>query len=195
MRCEDAKHHLEEYAEGLLLPLDSAAVEQHLGDCARCPVELARLRALVHALDELPADAVPDGFCERVMASLPEMLPAGQGAGHVLRWGLASAAALLAFVAAVAVLPKLGGQAVARGTLQPLSASLRLGGEILSSVATALASTLDAASGTLLAAGLGPKALFALAFLACNLALAAAVTRYRHSWLHGPVVRPTERRG
>lgn len=195
MRCEHAKHHLEEYAEGLLLPLDRAAVEQHLGDCARCPAELARLRALLHALAELPDDDVPADFCRSVMDGLPEMLPAREGPGHVLRWGLASAAALLAFVAAVAVLPKLGGPAVARGTLQPLSASLRLGGEILSSIATALAGTLDAASATLLAAGLGPKVLFALAFLACNLALAAAVSRYRHSWLHGPAVRPPDRRG
>jgi anti-sigma factor RsiW len=197
MRCEHASHFLEEYAEGLLLPLDRAAVAEHVGDCPRCSGEVARAAALLRVLGDLPDAEVSDDFCARVMADLPEMMPAQQGTGHLVRWGLASAAALFAFVAAVAVLPRLGGPGVARETLQPVSASLRLGGEILGSAATMLAGALDAASATLIAAGLGPKALFALAFLTCNLALAAAVSRYRHACLHG-AARPRsgpDRRG
>jgi len=195
MRCEHASHLLAEYAEGLLMPLDRAAVEQHLRECSRCPSEIARLQVLVQALEALPEEDVPADFSARVMESLPEMLPAREGAGHVVRWGLASAAALLTFVVAVAVLPHLGGPAVARGTLQPLSASLRLGGEVLSSLAIALAGALDAASATLLSAALGPKVLFGLAFVACNLFLALAVERYRHAWMSGATASSRSGRG
>ena len=186
MRCDEAHRLLEESVDGRLLPLDRAALGEHLELCPSCPVELARLRSIVDALDALPEDPVPEDFAARVMAELPEMLPARHGVGHVARWGAAAAASLVVFVLGLAVLPSLAGPSVASGTLKPLSASLRLGGSLLASGATA---ALDAAAASLVTAGLGPKLLFALAFVACNAALAVAVHRYRELHVPAPATR------
>lgn len=186
MRCEHCRQLLDEHVEKLLLPLDRASVDAHLAGCDRCSVEAGRLRALVDALADLPDVEVPADFTETVMANLPEMLPAREGAGHLVRWGLVSAVSFLAFVAGIALLPQLGGPEVARDTLGPLSATFQLGGMLLSHAAAALGRALDASASELAAAGVAAKLGFAAVFVACNAALALSVHRYRDPWLRQP---------
>lgn len=179
MKCEHAHLLMQEYLDAVLLPLDRAAVEEHVNACAPCHRELAQLQALIHVLEDLPPAEAPADFADGIMAALPEMLPAQQGVGHVVRWGLVAAAAVFAFVVGLAVLPGIGGPDVARDTLGPVSASFRLGGAVMSAGATALAGALDAASSALVSAGPAQKLAFLLAFFACNAALVHALRRYR----------------
>ena len=190
MKCEHCAKLLDEYVEGLLTPLDRASLEAHLGDCDRCAATARRLSVLVHALRDLPDEDVPEDLVETIMARLPERLPAQEGAGHLLRWGVAAAIALLAFVGGLALLPQAGGPEVARDTLAPLSASFQLGGSVLAHSFSALASVLDAAASELMAASFAAKLLFALTFLGTNAALAFAVSRYRHAWLSPAAALP-----
>jgi anti-sigma factor RsiW len=183
MKCEHCRKLLDEYVEGLLMPLDRASLETHLAGCARCTVEAQRLATLVDTLRELPEPDVPEDLVARVMAQLPEMLPAREGAGHLVRWGLLAAAATLAFVAGLAMLPQAGGPEVARDTLAPLAASLQLGGSVLAHAFSALASVLDATASELASTGLAAKLAFAVLLVASNAALAVAVHRYRDAWL------------
>lgn len=183
MNCEHCRTQLDEYVEDLLSPLDRASLETHLGECEHCASEALRIQELVHVLRELPDEDVPEDLVERVMSDLPEMLPAQEGRGHLLRWGLVAAAAMLAFVSALAMLPQGGGPGVASDTFAPLAASLQLGGSVLAHAFSALASVLDAAASELAATGLGVKALFALLLIGTNAALVAAIHGYRHAWL------------
>ena len=183
MKCEHCLTLLDEYVEDLLTPLDRASLEAHLGECERCAAESQRIASLVHVLRELPDEEVPEDLVERVMSELPEMLPAQEGGGHLLRWGLAAAAALLAFVAGLSMLPQSSGTGVASDTFAPLAASLQLGGSVLAHAFSALASLLDAAASELTAMGLGVKLTFALLLIATNAALVAAIHGYRHAWL------------
>lgn len=195
MKCEHCQTLLDEYVEDLLMPLDHASVEAHLHECAPCTRDVSRLGALVHALRELPDEDVPDTLIANVMSNLPEMLPAKQGTGHLLRWGLVAAAATLAFIAALAMLPQSGGPGVASDTFAPLAASLQLGGSVLAHAFSAFASVLDAAASELTAAGLSVKMLFALLLIGSNVALAAAVHRYRDAWLLPPAALGSDRLG
>jgi len=124
--CERARGLMQEHLEGLLLPLDRASMEAHLERCADCRTELGAWRSLADALDAVPPAEVPDGFADRVMADLPEMLPAQEGAGHVLRWGALVAALLSGCFAALALLVNESGHAV-RDAVRPLGATLELG--------------------------------------------------------------------
>jgi len=183
MKCEHCCTLLDAHVEDLLMPLDRASVEAHLGECEDCAREVRRIGVLVHALRELPDAEVPDDLIERVMSDLPEMLPAQEGTSHLVRWGLVAAAATLAFVAALAMLPQSGGLGVASDTFAPVSASFQLGGSVLAHAFSALASVLDASASQLIATGFGAKMLFALLLIGSNAALAVAVHGYRHSWL------------
>jgi anti-sigma factor RsiW len=193
MKCEHCRMHLDEYVEDLLMPLDRATVEAHLAECGRCVREARRLGVLVHALRDLPDEDVPEDLVANVMANLPEMLPAKEGTGHLLRWGLVAAAAVLAFVAALAMLPQAGGPGVASDTFAPLAASFQLGGSVLAHSFSALASLLDATASELAATGFSAKLLFALMLIGSNVALAAAVHRYRHAWLLPPAASGSNR--
>jgi anti-sigma factor RsiW len=195
MKCEHCRTLLDEYVEDLLMPLDNASTEAHLAECETCAREARRLGVLVHALRDLPDEDVPDSLIEAVMANLPERLPAQEGSGHLLRWGLMAAAAMLAFVAALAMLPQAGGPGVASDTFAPLAASFQLGGSVLAHSFSALASVLDATASELTAAGLSAKMLFALLLIGSNAALAAALHRYRHAWLLPPAVLGSNRLG
>ena len=183
MKCEHCHSLLDAYVEDLLMPLDRASLDAHLGDCEGCAREVRRLGVLVHALRELPDEDVPEELVEAVMANLPEMLPAQEGTSHLLRWGLVAAAATLAFVTALTMLPQAGGPDIASATFAPLSASIQLGGSVLAHSFSALASVLDATASELVATGVGAKLLFALLLIGSNAALAVAVHGYRHSWL------------
>ena len=179
MKCDHAKNLLPDWLDGLLLPLDRAAVGSHVAGCASCRDDAARLSSLIRMLDELPTVHVPGHFTDQVMARLPEMLPAVEGPGHLVRWGAAAVAAVAALAGALLFLPSLAGPSVARGTLGPVSASLRLGVEIFAATSTALASAVDACATALAQANSTAKLAFAVVFLLSHAGLALAVSRYR----------------
>jgi anti-sigma factor RsiW len=179
MNCASVQQILGDYLERGLLPIDRASVAEHLRGCAACTREEAAQRALTSALEALPDPRLPSAFTQSVMQHLPEMLPANEGAGHVLRWGIAACAALFAFLSGLALLLSGGNPAVAHEVLDPMAASLRLAGLMLGHAATMTAEFLDTASSTLVATELGTKLAFAALFVMTNAALVAVVSRYR----------------
>jgi anti-sigma factor RsiW len=188
MKCTTAKRLLQDHLDHALLPIDRAAVESHLHECDACRAEGFRLRLITRGLDRLPEPDVPQDFVARVMADLPEMLPAQHGTGHVLRWGLVAAAVLFTFLASLTLLVRESGPEVARQTLEPLGASLHLAGLLLAHAAGAAATLLDAASHAFALAGWPAKLLFVLAFVMAHAALLAALKRYQ------PLLRVAPRR-
>ncbi|MEM7246558.1 MAG: zf-HC2 domain-containing protein [Acidobacteriota bacterium] len=179
MNCDDARALLSDHVDRLLLPNEAMPLERHLERCDDCRHEQALLGSLVSTLEGLEDPEVPDEFTARVMAELPERLPAQEGAGHVLRWGLVCAAVFSAFVVGLALLPKLGGAEVARDTLRPLGASFELGGLLLAHAAVAMAATLDRAASFLTSLSWVHAAGFGMLFVGANLALMTALRRYR----------------
>jgi hypothetical protein len=78
MTCSDARDMFSLLADDALTPLERAALDAHLADCAECRRELAsfeRTVKLVRAID--PANA-PAGFVERVLAAAQANRPAPQ---------------------------------------------------------------------------------------------------------------------
>ena len=76
MTCSDARDMFSLLADDALTPLERAALDAHLADCAECRRELAgfeRTVKLVRAID--PAHA-PAGFVERVLAAAQGGRPA-----------------------------------------------------------------------------------------------------------------------
>jgi anti-sigma factor RsiW len=179
MRCEHVQDVLQDHLERLLLPIDRAAVDDHLAGCATCRREAASLRALVRALSELPDADVPPGFGASVMSNLPEMLPAQEGRGHLLRWGAITAALVFAFLASLSLLIETGGRDVARETLAPMFASLELALILLGDAASAGAALVDASATAIASASLGAKLAFALLFVAVDASFLLALARAR----------------
>jgi predicted anti-sigma-YlaC factor YlaD len=179
MRCDHVRDVLQDHLERLLLPIDRAAVGQHLASCPSCAREAEALAAVASLLTDLPDPEVPSAFTESVMSALPEMLPARQGTGHLLRWGVLAAAVVFAFLASLSLLIRGGGPDVARGTLEPLAASLELAAVLVASAASAAAALLDAASSAIASAGLGAKLAFALLFVSTHAAFVALLVRTR----------------
>jgi len=68
MRCFEVQAELESYVDGELSPERTALLEGHLAGCEGCRVELARLEAVVAALETWPLVAEPAQFTEGVMA-------------------------------------------------------------------------------------------------------------------------------
>ena len=68
MRCFEVQAELERYVDGELSPERTALLERHLAGCEGCRVELARLEAVVAALETWPLVAEPAQFTEGVMA-------------------------------------------------------------------------------------------------------------------------------
>ena len=179
MKCDHVRQILDEHGEGLLLPLDRAAVVEHLRSCAACSREQASLLALSRALDTLPEPKVPSAFAQSIMQGLPEMLPAEEGAGHVLRWGIAASVALFAFLSGLALLLDGAGPDVAHQVLDPIGASFKLSGMLVAQTATFVAALLDASATALVTSELSAKLAFAAVFAATNAALLSLVARCR----------------
>jgi len=102
MRCLDVQMELQAYADGELSPERAALLEQHLTGCDGCRAELARLQAVVAALETWPLVAEPDQLTAHVMARVRPRpaLPAFR-----LRWSdfaISLAGAGLAFTAVLA---------------------------------------------------------------------------------------------
>jgi hypothetical protein len=68
MRCFDVQVELEAYVDGELSQERTALLEQHLAGCEGCRAELARLQAVVAALESWPLVAEPAELTARVMA-------------------------------------------------------------------------------------------------------------------------------
>jgi len=68
MRCLDVQMELQAYADGELSPERAALLEQHLTGCDGCRAELARLQAVVAALETWPLVAEPVQLTAHVMA-------------------------------------------------------------------------------------------------------------------------------
>ena len=189
MNCDSARTMLDDHVEGLLLPLDEAAMKLHLGGCAACAREVAEQRALTAALDGLPEPALPSSFAHGVMSQLSEMLPAAEGRRHLMRWGAVTAVAAFAFLAALALLVEGAGPSVAHEVLDPLAASLTLAGLLVGAGATLAASFLKTLAGALVTTDLALKLAFCAIFVAINAALVMLLSRVR------PVDGPGNGRG
>ena len=189
MKCDHARQALAERVDGLLMPIDRAALAEHVRGCAACARAEAEVALLVAGLDRLPDPAVPSGFTQSVMQQLPEMLPAEHGTKHLLRWGVAAAVLVFAFLAGLGLLLDSGGPDVAHQLLGPVAASFQLAGLLLAHAATATAALIDATSTAIVTTHLGAKLAFALAFVAVNAALVGLLSRYR------PLGRAPARRG
>ena len=181
MKCDDARTILEGDFEGLLLPLDRAAVAEHQRSCPACARVAAEARALSAALAKLPDPPLPSSFAHSVMGQLPEMLPAEHGAGHLLRWGAVAATLVFAFLASLSLLLEGAGPDVAHQVLDPLAASLTLAGLILGQGATLVAALLGALSSELVATDLVAKLAFCAVFVVANAALLRAVAHVRRA--------------
>jgi len=188
--CEQVRERMQEILEHGSAPRrrDASDLDAHLEharSCVPCRAEMARWSALLASLEELPEADVPADFADSVMADLPEMLPAAEGAGHVLRWGVLVAALLSGFVASMALIVNEGGPETARQTLQPLGASLQLGGILLAQAAAALALAIAAMSETASSMSAGSRALAVAVFAALNAGLLALLTTLRPREAHG----------
>lgn len=177
--CEQARERMQERLDGAMLPLDRAAFDAHLERCDGCRSQQSAWARVLSSLDELPEAEVPEGFAESVMADLPEMLPAKEGPRHVLGWGVAVAALVSAFAASLALLVNESGPDVARQTLEPLAASLHLGGMLLAQSGTALAAGLAATSQAMASTGPAAKLAFVVTFAGVNALLLLLIARLR----------------
>ena len=70
MRCFDVQVELEAYVDGELSPKRAALLEGHLAGCEDCRAELARLQAVVAALETWPLVAEPAQLTARVMVQV-----------------------------------------------------------------------------------------------------------------------------
>jgi len=70
MHCVDAQSALEAHVDGELSLERAAFLEQHLAGCDECRAELARLRAVVDALEAWPLMPEPARLRARVMAQV-----------------------------------------------------------------------------------------------------------------------------
>jgi anti-sigma factor RsiW len=70
MRCFEVQGELEAYVDGELSRERTALLEQHLAGCEGCRAELARLGAVVAALESWPLVAEPAELTARVMAQV-----------------------------------------------------------------------------------------------------------------------------
>jgi len=77
---------LEQLAEGDLSHREGKLAEQHLRSCAHCAAELASARALVAALEGLPALSPSPRFGEAVMARVQVVPAAAPAAARSRRW-------------------------------------------------------------------------------------------------------------
>jgi anti-sigma factor RsiW len=68
MHCHDVQVELETYVDGELGPERAALLERHLAICDDCRAELARLQAVMDALETWPLVAEPSRLTARVMA-------------------------------------------------------------------------------------------------------------------------------
>jgi anti-sigma factor RsiW len=67
MRCPDVQMALEAYVDGELSAEQAASLKQHLAGCRECRIELARLQAVMAALETWPPVAEPVQLTDQIM--------------------------------------------------------------------------------------------------------------------------------
>ena len=175
--CETVREQIQAQLDGLLHH-EAAEIDAHVAACEGCAAELAAWRTLLASLENMPPVEAPTGFAESVMADLPEMLPAREGPAHLLAWGAGVAAVMSGFVATLATIYGDSGAGMIRQTLQPLTASLQLGGLMVGQATTAAINGLRLMSDALGELGPGGRLAFVLAFAGANAALLAFIARW-----------------
>ena len=101
MRCFEVQAELEAYVDGDLSLERTALLERHLAGCEGCRVELARLQAVVAALETWLLVAEPTSLTARVMA---QVRPRPTLPGFRIHWSdlaISLAGASLVFAAAL----------------------------------------------------------------------------------------------
>lgn len=71
MKCQDCRNLLIEYIEQSLPQSEHIAVSKHLNECRACQAELNLLRKIDQVLSKKEFVLPPEGFTERLIASLP----------------------------------------------------------------------------------------------------------------------------
>jgi len=84
MRCVGISEQLSAYLDGELDAAATRLVAAHLQECARCRIELARLREVVTLVTELPEEEPPADLVLRLRAG-----PQRVARRPAIRWGLA----------------------------------------------------------------------------------------------------------
>ncbi|WP_235967383.1 anti-sigma factor [Streptomyces mesophilus] len=115
------------YALGVLEPADSLHVEEHLGDCLHCALELVEFSRVVALLEPLSSrdsiaylQAPPAPLLDRLLVQVRDRRPARR-----LRWVAAAVAVLVALPTGAALLRE-GGPRVLDGRAGALTASVAL---------------------------------------------------------------------
>ncbi len=77
--CDRLRERLPEYADGSLTGPDSARIERHLADCARCSAELRDLQTVIRAVRSVTPEEVPEDLLPRLRRAVRERVPAPVG--------------------------------------------------------------------------------------------------------------------
>jgi hypothetical protein len=101
MTCEEAVALLDDYADGLLAPERTAALEAHLKTCQSCRAELESLRALLADAKALPRSITPP---PRTWAGIQQRIESGARPDVVSLSGHRSRIRIVWLVAAAVVL-------------------------------------------------------------------------------------------
>lgn len=68
--CEIFKNKLSEYIDNALSIEETVSLEKHLIDCSECSKELHLLNSIIHELNHLPEQELPENFHNELMAKI-----------------------------------------------------------------------------------------------------------------------------
>ena len=71
--CEIFKNKLSEYIDNALSIEEIASLEKHLIDCSECSKELHLLNSIIHELNHLPEQELPENFHNELMAKIKDI--------------------------------------------------------------------------------------------------------------------------
>ena len=71
--CEIFKNKLSEYIDNALSIEEIASLEKHLIDCSECSKELHLLNSMIHELNHLPEQELPENFHNELMAKIKDI--------------------------------------------------------------------------------------------------------------------------
>lgn len=71
--CEIFKNKLSEYIDNALSIEETVSLEKHLIDCSECSKELHLLNSMIHELNHLPEQELPENFHNELMAKIKDI--------------------------------------------------------------------------------------------------------------------------
>ncbi len=71
--CEIFKNKLSEYIDNALSIEETVSLEKHLIDCSECSKELHLLNSIIHELNHLPEQELPENFHNELMAKIKDI--------------------------------------------------------------------------------------------------------------------------